>query len=71
MFGRSSPHKASRAFIRGLASERGSYKRGEVVELLEVVELPKGLHILRDKFSVLIRVEVVEVTTRNGIEPVP
>jgi hypothetical protein len=41
------------------------------VELLEVAELPKGLHILRDKFSVLIRVEVVEVTTRNGMESVP
>jgi len=41
------------------------------VELLEVVELQKGLHILRDKFSVLIRVEVVEVTTRNGMESVP
>jgi hypothetical protein len=41
------------------------------VELLEVVELLKGLHILRDKFSVLIRVEVVEVTTRNGMEAVP
>jgi hypothetical protein len=51
--------------------EDGGYKRGEVVELLEVVELPKGLHILRDKFSVLIRVEVVEVTTRNGMESVP
>jgi len=41
------------------------------VELLEVAELPKGLHILRDKFSVLIKVEVVEVTTRNGMEAVP
>jgi len=41
------------------------------VELLKDAELPKGLHILRDKFSVLIRVEVVEVTTRNGMESVP
>jgi hypothetical protein len=41
------------------------------VEELKDAELPKGLHILRDKFSVLIRVEVVEVTTRNGMEAVP
>lgn len=41
------------------------------MELLEVAELPKGLHILREKFLVLIRVEVVEVTTRNGMESVP
>jgi hypothetical protein len=41
------------------------------VELLEVVELPKGLHILREKFSVLIRVEVVEVTTIKGMSGVP
>ena len=41
------------------------------MELLGVVELQKGLHIVRDKFFVLIRVEVVEVTTRNGMESVP
>jgi hypothetical protein len=41
------------------------------VELLEVAEPPKGLHILREKFSVLIRVEVVEVTTRKGMSGVP
>ena len=41
------------------------------MELLEVVELPKGLHILRESFSVLIRVEVVEVTTRKGMSGVP
>jgi hypothetical protein len=41
------------------------------VELLEVVELLKGLHILREKFLVLIRVEVVEVTTIKGMSGVP
>ena len=41
------------------------------MEVIKGAELPKGLHISRDKFSVLIRVEVVEVTTRNGMESVP
>jgi hypothetical protein len=41
------------------------------VEVLKDAELPKGLHILRERFSVLIRVEVVEVTTRKGMSGVP
>ena len=41
------------------------------MEVLKVAELPKGLHILRERFSVLIRVEVVEVTTRKGMSGVP